>query len=85
MEYIALQIYRSANFRQKRQTFQVASFVCVYARIHIGSADFVQSSNRLKISGLKFVSWFLWCVVLLVGRGPDQFFKGMRYILYVYN
>ena len=40
MEYIALQIYRSANFRQKRQTFQVASFVCVYARIHIGSADF---------------------------------------------
>ena len=40
MEYIALQIYRSANFQQKRQTFQVASFVCVYARIHIGAADF---------------------------------------------
>ena len=43
MEYIALQIYRSANFRQKRQIFQVASFVCVYARIYIGSADLVAS------------------------------------------
>ena len=30
MKYIAVQIYRSANFWQKRQTFQVASFVCVY-------------------------------------------------------
>ena len=28
-KYIAVQIYRSANFWQKRQTFQVASFVCV--------------------------------------------------------
>ena len=50
MEYIALQIYRSANFRQKRQTFQVASFVCVYARIHISSADFDQNCITLKNS-----------------------------------
>ena len=50
MEYIALQIYRSANFRQKRQIFQVASFVCVYARIHIGSADFEWRENNRESS-----------------------------------
>ena len=80
MEYIALQIYRSANFRQKRQTFQVASFVCVYARIHIGSADFglitrnwsSHSRRRNPDLGIGKVCSLALCLSVGGGRGKRE-------------